>query len=62
MKGFQASVGYSLKGKIEEHTFFLERIVATCALIEIKHLTQNYPINPEIDWVNYYFSAYLNTI
>ncbi|MGO9266368.1 MAG: hypothetical protein ACLQBA_16060 [Candidatus Binataceae bacterium] len=62
MRDHRIAVGVSLEGKIREHGFFLTQIIATSRIIEQKHIGQDYPINLEIDKLNYFFSAYLNTI
>jgi len=56
------AVGNNLKGKIGELGFFLQQIGEVTKLIEQKYLKQDYPLNPELDKLNYFFSAYLNTI
>lgn len=62
MRDFRVAVGVSLKGKVEEHGFFLRQIVDTIMVIEKRLETQDYPINAELNRLNYFFSAYLNTI
>ena len=62
MRGHHVAVGVSLEGKIREHGFFLSQIIATSLIIEQKHSRQDHPINLEVDRLNYFFSAYLNTI
>jgi len=62
MRDFRIAVGNSLKDKIGELGFFLKHIIDISKTIERKHLLQQYPINAEIEHLNYYFSAYLNTI
>jgi len=62
IKDHRMAVGMSLKGKIDEFGFFLFHIINTTKIIEIKHLNQDYPLNRELDVLNYYFSAFLNTI
>ena len=62
MKNFRMAVGNSLKGKIDEHGFFLQKISEVTNIIEQKHAKQDYPLNTELDQLNYFFSAYLNTI
>ena len=62
MRDHRLAVGVSLEGKIREHGFFLSQIIATSRTIEQKHIRQDYPINVEVDRLNYSFSAYLNTI
>lgn len=42
--------------------FFLDHILRTSEIIEKKHVIKNYPLNTEIDELNYFFSAYLNSI
>lgn len=56
------AVGNSLKGKVGEHGFFLQQIAEITKIIEQKHAKQDYPLNAELDRLNYFFSAYLNTI
>lgn len=56
------AVGNSLKGKIGELGFFLQHIADVSKTIEQKHLRQDYPLNIELDKLNYFFSAYLNAI
>jgi hypothetical protein len=56
------AVGNSLKGKVSEHGFFLQRILEVTNIIVQKHVKQDYPLNTELDQLNYFFSAYLNTI
>jgi len=62
MHNFRITVGNSLKDKLGELGFFLQQITDIAKLIERKHLLQDYPINTELDKLNYFFSAYLNTI
>ena len=62
MRDFRISVGNSLKDKLAELGFFLQQIADISKLIENKYLTHNYPINIEMDKLNYFFSAYLNAI
>lgn len=62
MRDHRIAVGVSLEGKVREHGFFLGQIVATSRAIEEKHIKEDYPISWEIDHLNYFFSAYLNTI
>lgn len=62
MREFRIAVGNSLKGKIGEHGFFLQQIADITKIIEQKHQKQDYPLNTELDQLNYSFSAYLNTI
>lgn len=62
MRDFRIAVGNSLKGKIGEHGFFLQQIADITKIIEQKHTKQDYPLNTELDRLNYFFSAYLNTI
>jgi len=62
MRDFRIAVGNSLKDKLGELGFFLQQIAGVVKLIENKHLTHDYPINIEIDKLNYFFSAYLNAI
>ncbi len=56
------SAGKGLKGKVRELGFFLLKVVEVSKVIEAKHASQDYPLNREIDELNYYFSAFLNTI
>ncbi len=62
MRDFRIAVGNSLKDKLGELGFFLQQITDVAKVIEHKHLTHDYPINIEIDKLNYFFSAYLNAI
>ncbi|WP_316674886.1 hypothetical protein [uncultured Tolumonas sp.] len=62
MRDFRVAVGNSLKGKISELGFFLQQIAGVTRTIEQKHLRQDYPLNVELDKLNYFFSAYLNAI
>ncbi len=62
MRDFRMAVGNSLKGKVGEHAFFLQQIAEVTKIIEQKHAKQEYPLNTELDRLNYFFSAYLNTI
>jgi len=62
MRDFQIAVGNSLKGKVGELGFFLSQIVEHTKIIEQKHQIKDYPLNNELDRLNYFFSAYLNTI
>ncbi|HIP48776.1 MAG TPA: hypothetical protein EYG92_07415 [Lutibacter sp.] len=62
MRDFRIAVGNSLKDKLGELGFFLKQIVDVARAIERKHLYQEYPINAEMNQLNYYFSAYLNAI
>lgn len=62
MRDFRIAVGNSLKGKVGEHGFFLQQIAEITKIIEQKHAERDYPINAETDRLNYFFSAYLNTI
>ncbi len=56
------AVGNSLKGKISEIGFFVQQIADVAKIIEQKHQRQDYPLNVELDKLNYFFSAYLNSI
>ncbi len=62
MRDHRLAIGVSLEGKIREHGFFLNQIITISRTIEQKHIRQDYPINLELDRLNYCFSAYLNTI
>lgn len=62
MRDFRIAVGNNLKGKVGEHGFFLQQVAETTKIIEQKHTKQDYPLNAELDRLNYFFSAYLNTI
>jgi hypothetical protein len=62
MRDFRMAVGNSLKGKIGELGFFLQQIADVAKFIEQKHRQQDYPLNVELDKLNYFFSAYLNSI
>src|SRR5258708_4399232 len=62
MRDHRLAVGVSLQGKIHEHGFFLSQIIAMSRAIEQRHIRQDYPINSEVDKLNYFFSAYLNTV
>lgn len=62
MRDFRVAVGNSLKGKVGELGFFLQNIADVSKSIEQKHLQQDYPLNIELDKLNYFFSAYLNAI
>jgi hypothetical protein len=62
MRDFRIAVGNSLKGKIGELGFFLQQIFDVTKTIETKHQNHDYPINNELDQLNYFFSAYLNTM
>jgi hypothetical protein len=61
MRDHRIAVGVSMEAKIREHGFFLTQIVATSRAIEEKHIRQDHPINWDVDRLNYFFSAYLNT-
>jgi hypothetical protein len=62
MRDFRIAVGNNLKDKLGELSFFLQQIADVTKIIEHKHLIHNYPINTEIDKLNYFFSAYLNVL
>lgn len=62
MRDFRIAVANSLKDKLGELGFFLQQIADVVKIIEYKHLSQDYPINTELDKLNYFFSAYLNAI
>jgi len=62
MRDFRITVLSSLGGKVYEHGFFLQQINDVIQLIKLKYLTKNYPLNEEIEKLNYFFSAYLHTI
>ncbi len=62
MRDFRMAVGNSLKGKISEIGFFVQQIADVAKIIEQKHQRQDYPLNVELDKLNYFFSAYLNSI
>lgn len=62
MHNFRIAVGNSLKDKLGELGFFLQQVTDITKVIERKHLLQDYPINTELDKLNYFFSAYLNAI
>lgn len=62
MRDFRMAVGNSLKGKVGEHGFFLQQIAEITKIIEQKHAKRDYPLSTEVDKLNYFFSAYLNTI
>ncbi|EHP84051.1 hypothetical protein GeomeDRAFT_3305, partial [Geobacter metallireducens RCH3] len=62
MQRHRIAVASNLSGKIGEMGFFLDQIVGVSRIIERKHVAQNYPINIELDRLNYFFSAYLNSI
>lgn len=62
MRDHRIAVGVSLEGKIREHGFFLAQIVSMSRVIEQKHRRKEYPINLEAQKLNYFFSAYLNTV
>ena len=62
MRDFRIAVGNSLKGKVGEHGFFLRKIAEITKVIEQKNAKQDYPLNTELERLNYFFSAYLNTI
>lgn len=62
MKSHRISVGNGIKGKVKEHGFFLIKVVEVSKGIEAKLASKDYPLNKEIDELNYYFSAFLNTI
>ncbi|WP_426358229.1 hypothetical protein ACPUVO_17605 [Pseudocolwellia sp. HL-MZ19] len=60
MKRHRMGVGRSIVGKVSELGFFLQKIIDLSKLIEEKHKLQDYPLNIEIDELNYYFSAFMN--
>lgn len=62
MRTHRIAVGSNLKGKIAEMGFFLGHILRTSEIIARKHLAKDYPLNSEIAELNYFFSAYLNSI
>lgn len=62
MRRFRVSVGNSLKGKVSELGFFLEKIIEITKVIEQRQLKHEFPLNDELDQLNFFFSAYLNTI
>lgn len=62
MRNFRISVGISLKGKIDEHGFFLDKIIETTKIIEDKSLRKEFPIDSKTKELSYFYSAYLNTI
>lgn len=62
MRDFRIAVGNSLKGKISEFGFFLQQIADVIKTIDQKHLNHDYPLNTELDKLNYFFSAYLNAV
>lgn len=62
MRDFRMAVGNNLKGKVGELGFFLHQIAEVTKLIEQKYAKQDFPLNSELDRLNYFFSAYLNTI
>ncbi len=62
LRDFRIAVGNSLSYKLGEFGFFLKQVVNVAQIIEHKHLYQEFPINDELNQLNYYFSAYLNTI
>jgi hypothetical protein len=62
MRDYRMAVGNSLKGKIGELGFFLFRIIEINKTIEAKHIRHDYPLNQEMDALNYYFSAFLNAL
>lgn len=62
MRRHRIAVASNLRSKIGEMGFFLGQILEASRIIERKHAAQNYPINTELDRLNYFFSAYLNTI
>ena len=59
---FRSAVANNLKDKFREHGFFLEEIIKTAKIIEAKCLRQDFPLNAEVDRLNYFYSAYMNTI
>lgn len=62
MRTHRIAVGSSLKGKIAEMGFFLGHILRISEIIVKKHLAKDCPLNPELAELNYFFSAYLNSI
>lgn len=62
MRTHRIDVGSNLKDKLEECGFFLGHILRVSEIIRIKHLTKDYPLNSELAELNYFFSAYLNSI
>jgi len=62
MRDFRMAVGNSLKGKINELGFFLRQIADVTKTIEEKNLRLDYPLNVELDKLNFFFSAYLNAV
>ncbi len=62
MRQFKIAVGNNLKNKIGELGFFLEKIIELSKVIEQRDLKRDYPLNEELDKLNFFFSAYLNTI
>lgn len=62
MRTHRIAVGSNLKGKIAEMGFFLGHILCISEIIVKKHLAKDYPLNSELVKLNYFFSAYLNSI
>lgn len=62
MKEFRISIASSLVEKINEHKFFLEKIITISEVIEYKSINKKFPIDLETKELSYYYSAYLNTI
>ena len=58
----QRAAGTSLKSKLEEFEFFLFEILYIEEVIRGKHLKQDYPINEDLNKINFYYSAFLNSI
>lgn len=62
MNTHRMSVARSLKDKLCEFSYFLNEIHRLTLLIRVKHLKQDYPINEQLEQLNYVFSAFLNTL
>ncbi|KLI65461.1 hypothetical protein VVYB158_23005 [Vibrio vulnificus CladeA-yb158] len=59
---YKVAVARSVKGKVQEFEFFLFKILDVDIVIQKKHLNREYPIDNELRELNYYFSAYMNSI
>jgi hypothetical protein len=62
VREYRIAAGVSVVGKIRELGFFVERIFEVSRELDERHRTQHYPLNEAIDRLNFYFSAFMNSI
>jgi len=62
MRTHRNAIASNIKDKVAEIGFFLGHILRVSESIRIKHLSKDYPLNSELAELNYFFSAYLNSI